>query len=78
MAKLTLKLIVQALVDRTVYDTHLSPVDPDANGNVNQDGMFDLGDLGAFSALLGGPASVSAVPAPLASSFFHSFQQLVI
>ena len=38
----------------------------DMNGDVNQDGTFDTGDTGAFSALLGGPASANAVPEPSA------------
>ena len=35
-------------------------------GDVNQDNTFDLGDLSAFSALLGGPATATAVPEPSA------------
>ena len=37
-------------------------------GDVNQDGTFDVGDTGAFSALLGGPASANTVPEPTALS----------
>ena len=57
-------LFVQALVDRASYDANAFPVDADVNGNVNKDGMFDLGDLGAFSALFSGAASAQAVPEP--------------
>ena len=64
-------LIVQALVARTAYDANGFTtgttgflIDADVNGDVNGDGTFDLGDLAAYSALLGGPASASAVPEP--------------
>lgn len=63
-------LFIQALTDRAAYDANgfASPigilVNADVNGDVNQDGCFDLGDLGPFSALLGGPASTQAVPEP--------------
>ena len=59
-------LFVQALTDRPAYNAHLFPVNPDINGDVNQDGTFDTGDLGPLSALLGGPASANAVPEPSA------------
>jgi hypothetical protein len=39
-------------------------VNADFIGDVIVDGTFDLGDLSAFSALLGGPASANAVPEP--------------
>ena len=57
-------LLVEALVNRPAYDAHMFPVNPDINGDVNQDGIFDLGDVGSFSALLGGPASAASVPEP--------------
>jgi len=63
-------LFVQALVARAAYDangfTNLAGflVDADSVGDVNDNGTFDLGDLGAFSGLLGGPASASASAVP--------------
>jgi len=56
-------LLVEALVDRPAYDAHLFPVNPNLNGDVNQDGTFDLGDLRPFSAI---PEPGSAVLALLA------------
>ena len=38
-------LLVEALVNRPAYDAHLYSVDPDINGDVNQDGTFDTGDI---------------------------------
>jgi len=69
-------LFVLALVDRASYNASNFAVNADINGNVDGitegvDGIigtFDLGDLSAFSALLGGPASASAVPEPASSS----------
>ena len=67
-------LIVQALVARSLYDANGFTnsagflVDADINGDVNGDGTFDLGDLAAYSALLGGPASASGVPEPASVS----------
>ena len=63
-------LLVQALVNRAGYDANGFEnaagflVDADIVGDVNDDGRFDLGDLSAFSALLGGPATAAAVPEP--------------
>ena len=59
-------LFVQALVDRATYDLTYAFVNADAAGDVNQNGTFDLGDTGPFSALFGGPASAGteAVPEP--------------
>ena len=63
-------LFVQALVNRAAYDANGFTnqagflVDADIVGDVNGNDTFDLGDLGVFSALLGGPASASAVPEP--------------
>ena len=58
-------LIVEALVNRAAYDAHgFLAVDADINGDVNMDGSFDLGDLGPFSALLGGPATAGAQAIP--------------
>ena len=54
------------ILPRTAYDAQMFPVNADINGDVNQDGMFDLGDVGPFSALLGGPASAASVPEPSA------------
>jgi len=65
-------LFVQALVDRAGYDsialTTLTGflIDADLSGDVNQDGIFDTDDTGAFSALLGGPASAATIPEPSA------------
>ena len=67
-------LIVQALVDRLAYDSNgfANPlgflINADVSGDINDDGTFDLGDLGAFSALFGGAASASAVPEPASAS----------
>ena len=57
-------LFVEALVDPTTYAARLLPFSAAVVGDVNCDGTFDLGDIGAFSALLGGPASTQAVPEP--------------
>ena len=57
-------LLIEALVNRPAYDAHLFPVNADINGDVNQDGIFDTGDVAAFSALLGGPASAATIPEP--------------
>ena len=58
-------LLVESLVNRPAYDAHMFPVDPDINGDVNQDGTFDTGDIAAFNGLLlGGPASAASVPEP--------------
>ncbi len=57
-------LFIQALTDRASYDAYGFSVDADHNGDVDRSGTFDFGDLSAFSALLGGPASASAVPEP--------------
>jgi len=54
-------LLIQALVDRTSYEPSGFPLDADFNGDVNSNGSFDLGDLGAFSALFGIPASTSSL-----------------
>ncbi len=57
-------LFIQALVNRSTYDATFPLLDADVIGDINQDGTFDLGDLGAFSALLSGPASAASVPEP--------------
>ena len=63
-------LIIQALVDRATYDANGFTgttgflIDADINGDIDGSGTFDLGDLAAYSALLGGLASASAVPEP--------------
>ena len=67
-------LIVQAIVDRASYDANAFtttagfPVDADFVGDIDGNGIFDLGDVGSFSALLGGPTSASAVPEPTSVS----------
>ena len=48
-------VMVQALVDRSAYDSHGYPANADFNGDVDQSGSFDLGDLAAFDDLLVGP-----------------------
>ena len=58
--------LVLALVDRAAFDSAYPSVDADAVGDVDGSGTFDLGDLSAFSGLLGGPASSEAVPEPSA------------
>ena len=57
-------LFVRALVARPAYEAAFPNINADFLGDVNQDGTFDLGDLAAFSALLGGPAVAHAVPEP--------------
>ena len=57
-------LFIEALVDRAAYDARGLGLNASLIGDVNMDGVFDLGDSSAFSALLGGPASASAVPEP--------------
>ena len=62
-------LFIQALVDRPTYDANNFPVVADINGDVNEDGTFDMGDIADFSDLFGGSASSnsassSAVPEP--------------
>ena len=58
-------LLILALVNRPAYDALLFPVNPNLNGDVNQDGTFDTGDLGPFSAI---PEPGSALLALLAMS----------
>ena len=63
-------LLVLALVNRAGYDAKGFQnaagflVDADIVGDVNDDGRFDLGDLSAFSEMLGGLAGATAVPEP--------------
>lgn len=35
-------LLIEALVNRTAYEAHMISVNPDINGDVNQDGTFGL------------------------------------
>ncbi len=56
-------LIVLGLTDPAEFVNQLG-YGPDCLGDVTENGIFDLGDLSAFSALLGGPASAAAVPEP--------------
>jgi len=65
-------LFIQALVNRDAYDANgfISPgyyavsIPADVVGDVNQDGVFDFGDIAAFSALFDEMATSSAVPEP--------------
>ena len=64
-------LIVQALINRAAYDANGFTtgstdflIDADVNGDVNGNGIFDLGDVAAFSGLFSGSASASTVPEP--------------
>jgi hypothetical protein len=56
-------LIIQALTDRSSYDTNGFFVDADLNGDVDQNGIFDLNDV---NALLSNPATVVPEPISLA------------
>ena len=64
-------LLIQALTDRAAYDDQNFTtaagllVNADFNGDVNEDGTFDTGDLAGFNALLA-PATANAVPEPSA------------
>ncbi len=59
-------LFVQALTEpQTVRDLYPG-LDLSIVGDVNEDDTFDLGDIAAFNALLGGPASAASVPEPSA------------
>jgi len=61
-------LFVEALVNRPAYNLREFefPVDADVNGDLNDDGRFDLGDLGSLANLLagGGSAEATTVPEP--------------
>ena len=37
-------LLIEALTNRPAYDAHMFSVNPDINGDVNQDGTFDTGE----------------------------------
>ncbi len=58
------QLLVMALTNSSAFENEFVWVNADLAGDVDGSGMFDLGDLGAFSSLLGGPASAAAVPEP--------------
>ena len=61
-------LFVQALVDQVSYNANnFFVVSADFNGDVDESGGFDLGDLAAFNALFSA-ASASAVPEPASAS----------
>ncbi len=57
-------LLIQALTNRMAYDATYPLLDADALGDVDMNGVFDLGDLSAFSVLLGGPATALLGRAP--------------
>ena len=59
-------LFIEALVDPAAYAAHGFPFPADDVGDIDGSGTFDTGDTGAFSMLLGGPASANAVPEPSA------------
>jgi len=59
-------LFIQAIVARATYDLTYAFVNADVAGDIDGSGIFDLGDLGLFSGLFGGPASAEAVPEPSA------------
>ena len=62
---------VEALTNRAAYDLHGYGVDTDLTGDVNGDGLFNLGDIGAFKLLVasaGAAAGVSASSVPEPSS----------
>ena len=60
----------QALVDPDQFEIDHPTVDAAVVGNINGDGLFDLGDIALFSGLFGGPASASAqaIPEPATPS----------
>ena len=55
---------VLALVDRPVYNAQGFVTNTDSAGDIDASGTFDLGDLGVFSGLFGGPATASAQAVP--------------
>ncbi len=56
-------LFVQAMVDRPAFEAVYPLVDADLVGDINENGQFDLGDLGPFGDLFNA-ASSAAVPEP--------------
>ena len=48
---------VQTLVDRSTHDATYPFVNEESAGDIDGSGVFDLGDIGPFSGLFGGPAS---------------------
>lgn len=57
-------LFVQALTDRSAYETAYPDTDPDGFGDFNSNGLLDLGDLSGFVAAVSGSASASAAAVP--------------
>ena len=55
---------MQALVDPDQYAIDHPMVSAAVVGDINGDCQLDTGDIGPFSALLGGPASAASVPEP--------------
>lgn len=57
---------VEALTNRAAYDLHGYGVNADLAGDVNGDGFFNLGDVGAFKSLImsSGAGSAQSVPEP--------------
>ncbi len=56
--------LVQALVNRTIYDAQYPSIDADLRGDADGSGTFDLGDIADFSAMFGGSGSAQAIPEP--------------
>jgi len=56
-------LFIQALIDRPAFETAYPLVDADRVGDIDENGRFDLGDLGPFGDLFNA-APTAAVPEP--------------
>ncbi len=61
---------IQALSNRAAYDANNftsvagDPINADINGDVNRNGVFDMGDISALSSMLSMPIAASIVPEP--------------
>ena len=56
-------LLILALTDPTAY-FDIYGHSGDDNGDINEDGLFDLGDIGPFNDELGSTAPAQTVPEP--------------